>query len=128
VELLLKDREWLVSGVQELYHRLQVLHGWTEPLPAKLVSGLPHVHSILDSLGVLTSDEDKKNATDHEEGTALFGLHFSTAPKAKEYFHNLTFTSNALSLETSVSRDCEQPTDDDMTPKQALNKYGKVPC
>jgi hypothetical protein len=161
VEKLLKDKEWLASGVQELYHRLQLLHGWTGPLPAKLVSGLPHVHSILDGLGVLTSDEDKKNvvsvltsdedkknavgvltsdedkknavgvltsdkdkknAADHED-TALFDLHFSTAPKAKENFHNLTFTSNALLPETSVSRDYKQPTDHDITPKQALNSY-----
>jgi hypothetical protein len=123
VEKLLKDREWLTSGILELYHRLQVLHGWTGPLPATLVSGLPHVDSILSGLGVLTSDEDKKNAADHTEGTALFDLHFSTAPKAKEYFHNLTYTSNALSPEASVGRDCEQPTDDNRTPKQALNPY-----
>jgi hypothetical protein len=123
VEKLLKDREWLASGVQELYHRLQVLHGWTGPLPAKLVSGLPHVHSILDGLGVLTSDKDEKNAADHEEDTALFDLHFSTVPKAEENFHNLTFASNTLSPATSVGKDCEQPTGDDMIPKQALNSY-----
>jgi hypothetical protein len=123
VEKLLKDRELLTSGVQELYHQLQALHGWTGPLPAKLISGQPHVHSILDGLGVLISDEDKKNAADHEEGTALFDLRFSTVPDAEEYIHNLTFTSNVLSPEASVSKDCELPTDNNMIPKQALNSY-----
>jgi hypothetical protein len=112
VEKLIKHKEWLASVLQELYHRLQILHGWTGPPPAKLVSGLPHVHSILDGLGVLTSDEeDKKDAADHKEDTE-FALRFSTAPKAKENFHNLTFASNTLSPATSVGRDCEQPTDE----------------
>jgi hypothetical protein len=126
VEKLLKDREWPISGVQELYHRLQVLHGWTGPPPAKLISGLPHVHSILDGLGVLTSDKEK-NTADQKEDTALFDLYFSTPTKAKEYFHNLTITPNTLSPESSVGRDCKKLTGNDITPEQALNPYHVFP-
>jgi hypothetical protein len=127
VEKLLKDREWLTISVQELYQQVQDLHSWTGPLPAKLVGGLPHVHNILDGLGVLTSNEDKENTADHEKDTGDLDLHFTTALKTKDYFRNLTFASNTSSPEISKGRDCEQPTNDDMTPKKALHPFYVLP-
>lgn len=108
VEKLLKDREWLTNGVQELYQRLRDVDGWTGPLPTNLVSGRPHVHSILNGLGILTSN-------DGDENSANVG---DTAPLDSESFTTLKFDKNIQKRslfnitppsETLVSKDSRQP-------------------
>jgi hypothetical protein len=80
VEKLLQDKEWLAKGVQELYQRLEGVHAWKGPLPARPISGIPYVHSILSGLGLLRSVDGEEDFADPEEESAFLDAEFNTTP------------------------------------------------
>ena len=57
VEMLESQQAQLVNGLQELYKRSTNGQGWAGPLLSDSpVTGKPHIHEILDRLGVLQFD------------------------------------------------------------------------
>lgn len=52
--MLLRQQYWMVKGLQALYKELQACNGWRGPDPKELANGEPHIHHILESIGVVT--------------------------------------------------------------------------
>lgn len=57
----------LVSGLQELYRRLQKGEGWTGPPLKETPRGSPLTHDILDRLGALQQDNSTGSEEFHED-------------------------------------------------------------
>jgi hypothetical protein len=123
VEKLLKDMEWLTNGVQELYQRLRDLDGWAGPLPANLVSGRPHVHSILNGLGILTSNEEEENPANHKRDAILHKPRNTTMLEGDTNLYTLNVAHMILPPETPLNRACRQPAAANPTRSKALNPY-----
>lgn len=152
VEKLLKDREFLVKGVQALYQRLQDLNSWERPPPAKLINGEPYIHSLLDRLGIMTSNEEDETTTGSEGDTsladtavvntaivdtaivdtaivdtaldtALVDTCFDMTPEVENNFHELSFSASTYLHLTPPITPYRGPADVDLTLTQALNPY-----
>jgi hypothetical protein len=57
----LQQQVALSTGLGELYRQLRACGGWKGPLPSEFNAGDPHIHSLLERLGVLNdhNEEDK---------------------------------------------------------------------
>jgi hypothetical protein len=120
-----------MNGIQELYKRLQHLHGWSGPLPTNLVSGRPHVHSILNGLGILTSNMEEEDPASQEENTIPLEPKITTSLEDDINLHTLNVAHMSSPSETPLSRTCKLPAAVDLTRSKSLNHYhvftGSVP-
>ncbi|MCJ1250050.1 hypothetical protein MMC30_007276 [Trapelia coarctata] len=72
VEMLESQQAILVNGLQELYKRSTNGQGWAGPLLSdSSITGNPHIHEILDRLGVLQLDSQGNCAIFEEDPEAM---------------------------------------------------------